>query len=213
MAGQGRQFAAYRQLAELAARRCKLPEATAEAAAEDPAAREERDGLWMDLQERLRDPQTYTLDDVVAWGVEQGAELARTGLHRLRRRLLADRRRLRQRAQLAREMVEAMGDGAEANALAAGRAVAAQLMLDQLQALPAGALDGLSPTGILKLVQTVGFLSKAHVETEILQRKLGELNAAAKAAVDREAARSDDRRLTREDVYRILDDVMRGDAA
>ncbi|MHC4984181.1 MAG: phage protein Gp27 family protein [Planctomycetota bacterium] len=193
----------YRELAELAARQQGLVPATAEAAAEDPGARDVRDSYWLELDRRLRDTQTFTLDELVAWLKGLGCKVSRSSVDRARQRELARERQFRLRAELARATVEAAGEGGEHDTLRAGRIVAGQLLFDALSGLSVEALEGLTASQVLRLIDTLGGLSKAHVETALLAAKVEELRRKFDEQVKTASDKTGDGRLTADQIAEI----------
>jgi hypothetical protein len=64
----------------------------------------------------------------------------------------------------------------------------------------------------LHAFEVAGGLSRARAETGLLKAKLAQMKEAGRSAAGEVAAAAPDGRLSREDVYKILDDVMKGAA-
>ncbi len=202
----------YDAIAAWAARKAGLNPATAEAAAEDASARAIRDECWMETDRRLADEQTYTADEVIDWLTEIGVATSRSAVYRARRRRRAQLRAVRLRSELARQIVDAAGDDGESGALRGARLLMAQKLFEATQGLSPEQLDGLSPTGVIKLAKVIGELSRADAQTDLIRQRLTQMRSTAKKAVDDAVAVRRDGRLSREDVYRLIDDVMKGES-
>lgn len=204
----------YDVLALAAGRQAGLAHPTASEVAESPEARLLRDGLWAEYEMRLRDTQTYTLPAILAWVRDQGGAASQSSIHRDRFWLQARERALGLAAERARQIAKALtGAGGETDFLAAGRAKASQIIFEALAEFPTEVVDAWKPGQWIALFDVLGRLSTAHEEVALTRTRLAALGEKAKQAVDAKAASAPMGALTREDVYRILDDVMKGDAA
>jgi len=214
MSKQVRHSKAYDRLAQAAGKTAGLPAAgrNPNAVAEDPAARQIRDGLWAEYEIRLRDTQTYTIDELVEWLGGQGAVVGRTSAHRDRDAILAAERSLTLSAARAKGVCEAIDEMDEGDLLRGQRVIAGQLIFNTLSQLTPEALTEMTPTQIIKLMDCGTRLGKSHAETELLNMKIDEMAKEAKAETDKLAARSADRKLTATDVYKMIDKVMRGES-
>ena len=167
---------AYEGLAEKAAADCGLSPATAEAASENDEARELRDSYWYELQRRIADVQTYSIDDLHQWiHGEMGVAIGRTSIQRLREHHVARLRSIQMRAALAREVVQAAGERSETDMLEAGRILVGQRIFEALSGLDESSLSNLSATQILKLFDCSAQMSRQDMETRYRKAQLGEL--------------------------------------
>ena len=166
----------YEALAEHAAAQCGLKPATAQAAAENDQAREIRDCLWAELQRRVGDIQTYAIDGIHKWLVDEiGVKVGRGSVQRLREQHVNSLRAVKLRAERARAVIEAAGAGGEAGVLEASRVPAGQAMFNALAGLDEAALANLTPGQILKMCDSVALLSRQDIETRYRKVQLGEL--------------------------------------
>jgi len=171
-----RKWRAYEGLAEKAAAECGLEPATAEAASENEEARELRDGYWYELQRRVADVQTYTIDELHRWiHGEMGVSIARSSMQRLRERHVAQIRSIKMRAALAREVVQAAGDSGEGDVLESARILAGQAMFNATRGLTENSLNNLSASQVLKMFDSIALLSRQDMETKYRKAQLGEL--------------------------------------
>ena len=209
MAKRGRKSSVYAELSIAAAIAAGVEPATPQACAEDPDAARIRAGYWAEMDNRLRDPQTYTIDQVVEWAAaELKADISRSAVDRARTRALAQDRAIQARADLARRMADTMGDRGELDALKASRTIAAQLIFEALQGMDPRSLDGMEPNQVLRLISTLGYLSKAGAETELAKQKLAEMQAAFDAQVAARTTKSGDGHLTPTDIADIRQAVF-----
>jgi hypothetical protein len=166
----------YEALAEHAAKQAGLDPATAEAAAENDQAREIRDCLWAELQRRVGDIQTYAIDGIHKWLIEDiGVEVGRGSVQRLREQHVNSLRAVKLRAERAWAVIEAAGAGGEAGVLEASRVLAGQAMFNALAGLDEAALMNLKPNQILKMCDSVALMSRQDMETRYRKVQLGEL--------------------------------------
>ena len=166
----------YEALAEHAAAQCGLKPATAQAAAENDQAREIRDCLWAELQRRVGDIQTYAIDGIHKWLVDEiGVTVGRGSVQRLREQHVNSLRAVKLRAERAQAVIEAAGAGGEAGVLEASRVLAGQAMFNALAGLDEAALANLTPGQILKMCDSVALLSRQDIETRYRKVQLGEL--------------------------------------
>ena len=195
--------------------------AVAEKVASSKPACKIRDDLWCDLERRLRDETSYSVSSLMSWVNDLAAEhlsdegvcVGRSSLHRSRVKILEAEKAISLRAKLAAAVIDAAGRRGEADVFKAGRILAGQLIFEALDALPVDALDQLKPHQFIGLIDVLGRLSKQHVETDILAAKLADLHKAAKDEIDKATAGKPDKKLTRQNVYEILDRIMKGTAA
>jgi len=179
--------------------------------AQDKATRAQRDELWAELERRLRDTHTYTLDDIHAWLEASGAHIGRTSVHRARLRLLANERAIRQRAELARAVIEAAGDGGANDILTAGMQVAAQHVFDALNAMPPIAAENMTVSQMLNLLEITGRLHTARAQADYTDQRVAELGRkfdealAARQSLVETGGR---RELTAEDIRAIRESVF-----
>ena len=166
----------YEALAEHAAAQCGLKPATAQAAAENDQAREIRDCLWAELQRRVGDIQTYAIDGIHKWLVDEiGVKVGRGSVQRLREQHVNSLRAVKLRAERAQAVIQAAGAGGEAGVLEASRVLAGQAMFNALAGLDEAALANLTPGQILKMCDSVALLSRQDIETRYRKVQLGEL--------------------------------------
>lgn len=204
---------AYEKLAVEAGERSGLDKPDAEAVAADHAACQVRDALWADYERQLRDAKTYTLETIREWLAEQNSQTSLSGVHRDRRALLDRERLTTLAAGRAKAVIEAATESGEHDLLRGGRLIAGQLLFNALSNLSSESLEGMTPPQILRMVDTLGLLSKAHAETDLIRAKLTEINKAAKAEIEKAVSKTKDKKLTSDAVYKIIDDIMRGGQA
>ncbi len=191
------------------------------AAAENDSAHLVRESMWMEYERRLRDDATYTVNDVAEWLGELidkhlrrfPVSIGRSSVYRDSVTIHAKERVIALAGEKTKAFLAALGDAEETDVLRGGRLVAAQMIFDALTNLSAEGITDLTNTQIINMINTLGYLSKTHAETGLIDQKLAALRQAAKAAVASASAASKDNKLTRENVYEIIDDIMRGDAA
>jgi len=212
---------AYRELALAAGRQAGLKKPTPETVAEDETAREIRDALWAEYEARLRDRKTYTIRAICEWLIEtlglgnapRAKRPSLSAVDRDRRAVLAQERRLTLSAQKTRQILEATKETDEADVFEAVRKLIGQHLFEFFLGLPADAIQSAETGEIIRLMKAAGQIGKAHAETEILNRRLVEMREAVKAEVTKRSAKAKDGRLSREDVYALLDRIMKGEAA
>ena len=206
---------AYTGLAIVAGKEAGLAKPTPKAVAANDSARELRDALWLEYESILRDTQTYKLTEMRNWLAEHGVHVSQTAVNRDSLRLRKTERTIALRAQVAKRVLDSAGADGEADVFRASRVLAGQMIFEALNAMPVGALEEYQddPARLLKMIETLGKLSKAHAEAGLIGAKLAELNKAAKSEVDKAANKAGKKGLSREDVYKILDQVMKGQAA
>ena len=167
---------AYEVLAEHAAKQCGLRPATAQAAAEDDKARDMRDYLWSELQRRIADTRTYSIDAIHTWMTQDlGVKIGRGSLQRLHERHIGAESAMKLRAERAQQVIDQIGLGGESQALQAGMGLAAQALFNALQGLDETALTNLTPAQIIKLMDTLTNMRRQDMETRYRERQLGEL--------------------------------------
>ncbi|MCD4699871.1 MAG: DUF3486 family protein [Phycisphaerae bacterium] len=204
---------AYDRIAVEAGNRSDIKDPTPETVAKDNHAVQLRDSLWADYERQLRDAKTYTLETVREWLAEQNSATSLSGVHRDRRALLDRERAMTLAAGKARAVIEAAAESGEHDFLKGGRLIAGQLLFDALGNLSSESLDGMSPPQILRMVDSLALLSKAHAETDLIRARLAEINKAAKAEIKKATSKTKDGKVTREVVYEIIDKIMRGEQA
>ncbi len=195
-----RHSSAYEKLAVEAGERSDIKKPTAESVASDNHAVQLRDALWSDYERQLRDAKTYTLETIREWLAEQNSQTSLSGVHRDRRALLDRERLTTLAADRARAVIEAATESGEHDFLKGGRLIAGQLLFDALGNLSSESLDGMTPPQILRMVDTLGLLSKAHAETDLIRAKLDELQRKFDEAVDAAKAKRAGGELTAEDL-------------
>lgn len=185
-----RHSTAYEQLAVQAARQAGLKKTTAEAAAADDGACQIRDSLWEQYERMLRDTQTYRLAQIRSWLAERGVKASKSSVHRDQTALLDKEQAIGLAAAKARAVIEAAEASGEHDVLKAARLQAGQLLFNALCNLSSAALEGLAPHQVLRMVDSLGELSKAHAATALMQEKLAEIQRkldAEKAKADKAA--------------------------
>lgn len=191
-----RHSTAYEALAALAAEQAGLKEKTAQAAADDDAARQIRDSLWEQYERMLRDTRTYTLKDVRDWLTDRKLKVSRSSVHRDRAALLEAERVYELAVHKANAVLDAAAESGEHDVLKAGRVVAGQLLFNSLSSLSSAALEGLKPHQVLRMIDTLGLLSKAHAETDLIRQKLAELQRQFDREISAAQAKTPDGKLT-----------------
>jgi len=206
MSPRVRHSAAYRELAVKACRVAALPGGhSAECAAEDPEACDVRNGLWAEYEARLRDTQTYTIDEIVLWLKSHDVHVGRTSVHRDRKALLAAERSIVLAAEKAKRICDLIGTDNEADLMRGGRIAIAQLLFEVITDLGPEALAGMTPTQIIKLMNTGTQIGKVHAETELLNIKLDEMKTAFDDAVAgaKKKAKTSDGSLSAEQIAQV----------
>lgn len=216
---RSRHSSAYDQLAVAVGRRAcpvgaGLKKPTPESVAGDDGLRAVRDAIWEEYERQLRDDKTYTLDAIVDWlrDPERGATAARSSVHRDRLALLARERAVALCAAKARAVLEAATASGEHDTLRGGRVLAGQLLFNALSELSAEALEELSPSQVLKMIETLGYLSKTHAETDLLREKVGEMQRRFDEETRKATQKTGDGKLTGEQIAEIRRAVF-GEAA
>ena len=203
----------FELLALVAGKAVGMKHPTPTAVAGNPEAREGRDLLWAEYERVLRDQRTFRLEDVRAWLVEKGVKVSLATADRNRQRVLDRDRLLSLANQRTREFLAITEGADEGEVFAAARKRAGQMLFDLFLRLPTDALEELEPREILKAFEVAGKLSKAHADVGLIEQRMREAGQAARKELDAKAAKTKDGRLAREDVYEILDRVMKGEAA
>ncbi len=168
---------AYDALAICAGRQAGMNRPTAKRVAGDDDARPLRDVIWQEYERMLRDDQTWTLDAILAWlkDPDRGVKVGRSSVHRDRLAILQRERTIALAAAKANAVLKAATESGESDILRGGRLVAAQLIFGTLAELPETALEGMEPAQVLRMVDSLSKLSKAHAETDLINAKLEEL--------------------------------------
>jgi len=207
----------YDELALHAGRLAGMEKPTPEAVAEDKEACRIRESVWQQYERMLRDKQTYTISEIVGfWGdAARKVKLGRTSVHRDRLALTEQERRITLVAERARATIEAAGEAGEGGALRGGRLLAAQVIFSALSDLPADALDGLAPKQILKMIHTLGYLSKTDAEATLIAEKVRDLRQRfdKKIATVARDVNAGDGRLTDEQIAELRRVVFGQEAA
>jgi len=179
--------------------------------ADCPAAREIRDRLYEEFERRLGDPG-YTVDLLWEWFCGEYTAISRSAIGRAREAYRAAASRIEQTAAEARAFV-ALAKEAGADAMFEGGVTrAGQLLFELLYKLKSEDLQAENPADLAKVIRAMGAMWKTGKEAALLDSRLAEVRKTARAAVDAEAA-AGKRQYTREDVYRLIDDAMKGKAA
>jgi hypothetical protein len=203
----------YDELAILAGREAGLDSLTPEAVAADEGARALRDKYWSEYERRLRDAQTYTLETIVEWMRSMGCTVSKSSVHRNQQMLRAQEEKVSMSARKARAVIEATSAAGVTDLLEANTMLSGQLIFDALSNLSADALSQMSEPQIIRLIEASGMLRKMAAETGLIKAREAELTATLRKATDAKAAKAGDGKLTREDVYALIDDAMKGNAA
>jgi len=213
---------AYDELAVYAGVRCGMKKPTPQAVANRDDSRELRDRLWLEYERMHRDGQTYQLDrDIMPFCKAHGVKASKSSVNRDGLRVREGIKAVKLRAELASAVMDAAGNSGE-DVFKAGRLLAGQMIFEALNGMSIVALEDLSadPIKLLRMIDTLGALSRVEadaertgVEAEMTKAKLAEYHKSAKQEVDRAAKAAGGKGLTRQDVYKILDSVMKGQAA
>jgi len=171
-----------------------------------------RDTAWMEYESRLRDP-SFSLARLGQYLKAAGITVGKSSIARDRDRLKkTEGRTALVNAKIKAVFGELKGlDPAEMHRK--GLQLAMQKLLDWMLNLRADRLDAMAPAQIIEALKVFGNLGKILAQTDVIQETLREKREAAKAAVAKTAGAAADGRMSREDVYKILDDVMKGEAA
>lgn len=206
---------AYDALAVCAGRSAGMKRPTAKRVAADENARSLRDALWQEYERMLRDDQTWRIDDIWDWlkDPERGVKVGRSSVHRDRKALQQRERTIALAAAKAQAVLKAATETGEHDVLRGGRVLAAQLIFGTLAELPETALEGMEPAQVLRLVDSLSKLSKAHAETDLINAKLAEKAEQAKAEIDKVVKKAKGGRPGRKEIYAAIDRVMKGEAA
>ena len=212
--GVGRKSTVYELLAVAAATRCGVDPATAVTCAENESSRRLRDSLWSQLDDRLNDNQTFTLDQIRQWAAAEGArDISRSAIHRLRANAVSERKQVAARANEMNRWVNELDQRGDLDAARVNRAAAQQIVFDALQGFDPAVLSGLTANQALRLLSTVGYLSKASAETELLEQRLAELRRAFDEAVAAKVKAKPGGALSPEDIGEIRRAVFGEQAA
>ncbi len=152
-------------------------EAAAKAVAEATPVREQRDVLWMEYERMLRDEKTYTQTGVLKWLADHGAKTSTASVNRDSMAVRAATKAMTMRAQLARDMVE-MCKGGETSFLQAARQIVAQKYFDALLNLEPDALEGLTATQVLRMMEAVGAFARDDAATDLSAERLRQMESA-----------------------------------
>jgi len=203
----------YKGLARAAGASVGLTSPTPETVAESPEARDARDALWAEYDLRLGDEKTYTLKQIKAWLAEQGVASSIPAIHRDRSRVRRRRRAVEIGTRKVREFMEAAKGLDSSDLFQAVLRRIGQTLFETFGEFGSADLEGMTINQWIRAMETAGYLMRSHAKTEIDRARLAEMRKAARAEADRAAASAADGRMTREDVYRIIDKVMKGEAA
>jgi len=204
----------YRKMAAWAAAEAGVAPPTAEAGAENPAAREIRDAIWAEYESRLRDTQTYTLKAIAAWLRETtGIDAKTMAVHRDRKPVLARQRALELTIADVRNFLEATRDASEAEIMEAARRRAGDQLFQLLMQARVDRPDTVDPKDLIRWARAVADLSAAGASTRLSEQRLAEMRKAARAEAEREAEAAPDGRLSKTEVLKIIDAAMKGEAA
>jgi hypothetical protein len=209
--GKLTRYRAYDELAMVVARRAERPFATPADVAGDEALRAKRDELWRDYELRLRDVQTYSLNDIVAWLRDLGASVGRSSIDRNRTELLGRERAIALAGERTAEIMKLVQSANAEDLLAGGTKLAAQLLFEALSEMSPAALEDATPAQWLQAIDTLSRLRKASAESDLISARMAAL-VEARNKVSRAADASPDGKLSRADVLAIIDEAMRGQA-
>lgn len=207
-----RRYKIYDELACLAGRRAGLAKpVTPERVAEDGDSRVERDILWSELEQRLHDVQTWTLDQIVEWLAGLGCEVSRQSVWRARQWVTMQERRVRLAAEKAQAVLRTAATLGVDDLMGANQTLAMQLIFDCLNNLGAEALEGMDPPQVIRMIEAFGRLQSGSASAELQRVKAEQMRRAAdaaKAEVDKAADAGG--QVSRQRVAEILDDIMSG---
>jgi len=182
--------------------------------AEADEAREVRDAAWAQYRQRLADPTTYTLGQIRKWLAEHGVRVSVSAVYRDRAPVLAQEQKLSLASEATRRFLSATEGAGELDVLKAGIRRMGQLFFETSLHFSAEELaEAMKAGDVLRLGDSIGKLAKAFAETDLLTEKLAALKAAARAEVDRKTAAAPDGKLSREDIFKMLDEIMKGGQA
>jgi hypothetical protein len=190
------------ELAAYAARACGVVAPSPESAAEIPEAREKRDALWVDYERRLRDPDTYTLADILEWLLAMKIKASVSSVHRDRTSVLEPERLQRESAAETRAILESLSGQTDADLFRANRLLLGRAFLDALVSLKTGALTLEKTEDILTMARAVARLSTADAQADLARERLrqirNEFDEAVKAKV-----KTGDGKLSQADIEEI----------
>jgi hypothetical protein len=195
------------QLATLAARDCGVVSPSPEAASENPAAREKRDGLWLEYERRLRDPDTYALKDIFDWLKGLGVETSPSSVHRDRTAVLEPERLQRESASETKAILDSLSKNTDTDLFRANRLLLGRAFLDALVSLKTGALTLDKTEDILTMARAVARLSTADAQADLAREKLKALREELAEAV-KDKAKTGDGKLSPEDITEISEVVF-----
>jgi len=181
------------------------------AVASDPDAAAQRDASWLEYDAMLRD-ESYTLDRVRAFLAAAEISVGLSSVARDRQRLMKEERRVGLVDARVKTILGAMDQGDTKTLHRQGVRLVMTQLLDTFLSMGADGLTGLKPGQLVDAMEVFSRLGRTLAETDRIRLVLDEKRKAAKAAVDAAAGPAGDGRLGREDVYKILDDVMKGAA-
>ena len=181
------------------------------AVAEDPDAVAQRDASWMEYDAMLRD-ESYTLERIRAFLAAAKIKVGLSSVARDRQRLMKDERRVGMADARVKAILGAMDSGDTQSIHRKGVRLVMTQLLDAFLSSGAEGLAGLKPNQLVDAMDCYARLGRTLAETDRINQVLDEKKKAAKEAVDAAAGPAGDGRLGREDVYKILDDVMKGAA-
>lgn len=160
----------------------------------------------------LVDTDHHTLEDVRAWLAGIGVKVTVSMVHRDRKAAVAPLAELRAK----RDMAVAMALMAEREGWPVSRLnleLAGQKIFDALTSM--GAVAPESASQAIRLLEATASLRAVDAKARLVDLQREQLAAAvgrAKRAAEVKASAAGDGKLTREDVFKILDDIVRGAA-
>jgi hypothetical protein len=179
------------------------------AVAEHPAAVALRDELTAEFDRRMQD-RGFTGDDLAEWFVPQFGKISRVSIYRCRASRRNQESRIREVAEQARAFRDAVSeDGADAlTAAAASRA--SQLFFSLLMEVDSAEIDEDRSDKLVNIVNALSKLRKTDADIRLANARLAEAAKAAKASVAATATPAG--QVSADEVYAILDRVMKGQA-
>jgi len=179
----------------------KLAELTRQVA-DDRKACALRDKLYVDYERRLRD-SAYSGDQVWQWFAKTYGPIGRTSIYRARAALRANESRIAETAAQAQAFVDlAEAEGAD-GVFAGATQRAGQLIFQLLYQLRSEDLDTDDPAKIAKILNALGSLQKARVETQLIKAKCDELRRKFDRQIAAAKGKTRDGKLTDEMIDQV----------
>lgn len=183
------------------------------AIADCPAAAELRDELFADFERRLRDPG-YNGMQVHEWFEGEYGHVACSSMYRTRASLMAAESRITEIAAQARAFVDAsVSEGADEVFTAANKRIG-QLMFQLLMEADAASLSEGKSLNISKFTSLASSLAKlqaSRAQAELNRERVAAMKREIKTEVEKATAATGT--VTRQEVFEMIDRIMRGEAA